>query len=125
MTIVPVDFATPLCIAGGREGNVEDEETEKRRGRERGRGRDGRKWKDMDRERREIGEEKEDGAEEEEEWEGRRGANAECREAVGKWIIRKAQLKDNLYFINAAKLHYCSHTQSYCPHSRLRPGGGG
>lgn len=47
------------------------------------------------------------------------------REAVGKWIIRKAQLKDNLYFINAAKLHYCSHTQSYCPHSRLRPGGEG
>lgn len=45
-------------------------------------------------------------------------------EAVGKWIIRKAQLKDNLYFINAAKLHYCSHTQSYCPHSRLRSGGG-
>lgn len=67
----------------------------------------------------------EDGAEEEEKWEGRRGANAESREAVGKWIIRKAQLKDNLYFINAAKLHYCSHTQSYCPHSRLRPGGGG
>lgn len=47
------------------------------------------------------------------------------REAAGKWIIRKAQLKDNLYFINAAKLHYCSHTQSYCPHSRLRPGGEG
>lgn len=44
------------------------------------------------------------------------------REAVGKWIIRKAQLKDNLYFINAAKLHYCSHTQSYCPHSSVEGG---
>lgn len=43
------------------------------------------------------------------------------REAVGEWIIRKAQLKDNFYFINAPKLHYCSHTQSHCPHSRLRP----
>lgn len=31
-------------------------------------------------------------------------------EAVGKWIIRKAQLKDNLYFINAAEFHYCLHT---------------
>lgn len=39
--------------------------------------------------------------------------------------LEKAQLKDNLYFINAAKLHYCSHTQSYCPHSRLRPERGG
>lgn len=59
----------------------------------------------------------------------RSGPNAEHprggREAVCKWIIRKAQLKDNFYFINAVKLHYCSHTQSYCPHSRLRPGGGG
>lgn len=45
------------------------------------------------------------------------------REAGGKWIIRKAQLKDNLYFINAAKLHYCSHTQSHCPHSSPRPEG--
>lgn len=56
------------------------------------------------------------------------GPNAEHqrggREAVCKWIIRKAQLKDNFYFINAAKLHYCSHTQSYCPHSRRRPRGG-
>lgn len=32
------------------------------------------------------------------------------REAVCKWIIRKAQLKDNLYFINAAEFHYCLHT---------------
>lgn len=53
--------------------------------------------------------------EEEQTWRAERG-----REAVSKWIIRKAQLKDNLYFINAAKLHYCSHTQSYCPHSRGR-----
>ena len=45
------------------------------------------------------------------------------REAGGKWIIRKARLKDNLYFINAAKLHYCAHTQSHCPHLRLRPEG--
>lgn len=48
-----------------------------------------------------------------EEWEGRRGCKCRelrgGREAVSKWIIRKAQLKDNLYFINAVKLHYCSH----------------
>lgn len=34
MTIAPADFATPLCIAGEREGSVEDGE----------RVRDGRKW---------------------------------------------------------------------------------
>lgn len=45
------------------------------------------------------------------------------RAAVSKWIIRKAKLKDNLCFINATKLYYCS--QSHCPHSGLEPGGGG
>lgn len=61
----------------------------------------GRKWRDG-----EGGEEKEDRVR-------GRGVGGRAlrggKEAFGKWIIRKAQLKDNLYFINAAKLHYCSH----------------
>lgn len=67
MTIAPADFATPLCIAGKREGSVEDEERER-----------GRKWRGKKRWTRSGGEEKEDRAGEEEEWEGKRGANAEC-----------------------------------------------
>lgn len=72
MTIAPADFATPLCIAGEREGSVEDEERESARER-------GRKWKEdeMDRERGGK-EEKKTEREREKEWEGRRGANAEC-----------------------------------------------
>lgn len=31
MTIAPADFATPLCIAGKREGSVEDEERARER----------------------------------------------------------------------------------------------
>ncbi len=71
MTIAPADFATPLCIAGEKEGSVEDEERERERGEKMVRG-------EMDRERRKEGEEKEDREGEEEKWEGRRGANAEC-----------------------------------------------
>lgn len=49
-----------------------------------------------------------------EEWEGRRGTSAECWEVAGKLSVNGSlgeQLKDNLYFINATKFHYCSHTR--------------
>lgn len=86
-----------------------------------------RRRKGGERGRRERGRRKGEKQEREEEWEGRRGQKCAGRrgggEADGKWIIRKAWLEDNLYFINAEKLHYCSHAQSYCPHSKLRPGG--
>lgn len=99
-----MDFATPLCIAGGREGSAEDEETEREREGER-----------------EENRRREKEAEEEEEWEGRRGANAEgCvwqRRLSANGSLEKRRSR-TIYILSMRQNYIIAHTRNHTAHTQ-------
>lgn len=65
-------------------------------------------------------------AEEEEECDSGRGWLSANGSSEGEEKKNKSSRSRTIYILSMrGKLHYCSHAQSYCPHSRWRPLGQG